>query len=215
MNGLREGVSEIFRSLAKGQKVTYADLKELAKKNGVKQGVLYSETVWACGLAGVDAHSLVSTAPSYMRSPLKKQKKPGYFPRRGHHTGEDKAALPSRKRARDEWARRMGYKSWGGFPHREWLHRLGFGTRGEYEKADRQEAMERYAALLSNLYRAGIPKERADLLADLAITRKGIPRAGLKKVALRLSKLPLLYPGRKKRVLDASLQKYRKRFGKR
>lgn len=208
MNGLREGVSEIFRSLVKGQKVTYVDLKGLAKKNRVKPGVLYSETVWACGLAGVDAHSLVSTAPSYMRSPPKKPA--GHFPQKGPRwateqafpwKGRGKGGTPSRNEYRNEWAREHDYSSWQSYPHEAAMARV-------------KRFSQRYLALLTSLYRARIPD--AERLANLIMPQKyPISRKKLAGDARRLAELPLLYPGRKKRVLDASLQKYKKRFGRR
>lgn len=114
------------------------------------------------------------------------------FPWRGR--GKEEAL--QRQNYRDEWARKMGYPSWWSF----------------YGKARRGERMQNYVSLLTSLYRAGVPE--AEKIADIVLPYKGMPKKKLVGDAKKMAKMPMLYPGKKRKAFDASLPRHRKRLGK-
>lgn len=231
MAGFEETVGELVRRQALYRDVTYGMVKTHAKSGRHETTRLLAEVMRRCREYGLDMKRITSSVPEHMRARKELQQ---FFPPRvpkkrggkkaepkpkpekkvreilgpkGYSGGAGIRTVP-RMEARDEWARRQGYKSWRDFWLSEYAKSMGY-TRGGEAMARAKRFGQRYLALLASLYRARIPD--AERLANLIMPQKyPISRKKLAGDARRLAELPLLPAGKPKKMLDTSLPKYRK-----
>lgn len=221
MESVEESAAHIVYRLATGFRIDYSYLEAYARKHRQEPKEVLKETLKLCRKHRINAASLKSTVP--------KEKKP-YVPEEGRErfplkglgradkrvtTGgyaKERRVL-SRMDEREKWAKEHGYSSWARFQFEEHAKGKGYKSAAEYHGVRTGHYADRYLALLANLYRAGVPE--AERLANLIMAKRyHIPRKRLAEKAKELAKLPLLPPAKKRRMLDASLRKDRKRFGK-